>query len=211
VITYAGCGMGLTSALQLFGAQQGVLLSMDHPEVFERFLEIEHAATMRRAEVFSELGVDVICRNGFYETTDFWSPGQIKGWLVPLLEEEIQAMRSGGAAVIYTVCTGIMPILDVLADLDFDAYRSIEPVLTGQDMPAVADALRDRHAIWGGVSGPIHIGEGTPEVARQAVRDVFETFGRSGLVLNAVPSIRAHWPWENALAMFDEWRQLRSM
>ena len=30
-----------------------------------------------------------------------------------------------------------------------------------------------------------------------------------GLVLNAVPSIRAHWPWENALAMFDEWRRLR--
>ena len=33
--------------------------------------------------------------------------------------------------------------------------------------------------------------------------------GRRGLVLSAVPSIRAHWPWENALAMFDEWRRLR--
>ena len=47
------------------------------------------------------------------------------------------------------------------------------------------------------------------EVARQAVRDAFATFGKRGLILSAVPSIRAHWPWENALATFDEWRRLR--
>jgi hypothetical protein len=41
------------------------------------------------------------------------------------------------------------------------------------------------------------------------VRDAFATFGKRGLILSAVPSIRAHWPWENALAMFDEWRRLR--
>lgn len=211
VITYAGCGMGLTAGLQLFGAEQGVTLSMDRPEVIQRFLEIEHEATMARAGVLAELGVDVICRNGFYETMDFWSPRHIEQFLVPLLKREIDAMHSGGAVVTYTVCTGIMPMLHILADLDFDAYFSIEPVLTGQDMRAVAGALCDRHAIWGGVSGPIHIGEGTPEIARQAVRDAFEIFGPRGLVLNAVPSIRAHWPWENALAMFDEWRKLRDL
>lgn len=209
VITYAGCGMGLTAGIQLFGPEQGILLSVDRPDVIERFLQIEHGANLARAEVLADLGVDVICRNGFYETMDFWSPGQIKQMLVPLLEREIEAMGSGGAAVIYTVCTGIMPMLDVLSDLDFDAYISIEPVLTGQDMKAVAAALCDRHAIWGGLSGPIHIGEGTPEGARQAVRDAFETFGPKGLVLSAVPSTRAHWPWENSLAMFDEWRLLR--
>jgi uroporphyrinogen-III decarboxylase len=182
---------------------------MDHPEIVERFLEIEHAATMKCAEVLADLDVDVICRNGFYETMDFWSPTQVEKLLAPLLKEEVEAMRSGGAAVIYTVCTGIMPMLHILADLDFDGYISIEPVLTGQDMQVVADKLCDRHAIWGGLSGPIHIGEGTPEIARQAVREAFETFGPRGLVLNPVPSIRAHWPWENSLAMFDEWRRLR--
>jgi hypothetical protein len=55
----------------------------------------------------------------------------------------------------------------------------------------------------------MHLGEGTQEVARQAVRDAFATFGKRGLILSAVPSIRAHWPWENALATFDEWRRLR--
>ena len=185
------------------------MISMDCPEIIERFLEIEHCTTMRRAGVLADLGVDVICRNGFYETTDFWSPRQIKRFLVPYLREEIDVMRSGGAAVIYTVETGVVPMLDILADLDFDAYHAIEPVLGGQDVRTVAEKLCGRHATWGGVSGPTHIGEGTPEAARQAVREAFEVFGPRGLVLSAVPSIRAHWPWGNALAMFDEWRKLR--
>ena len=209
VITYAGCGMGLTAALQLFGPEQAILTSMEHPERIERFLEIEHQANMGCARVLADLGVDVICRNGFYETTDFWSPRQIRRFLVPLLRKEIDTMHAGGAAVTYTVETGIMPILDILAELDFDAYNAIEPALGHQDMTVVRDKLCDRHAIWGGVSGPIHIGEGSPQGAREAVREAFRVFGRRGLVLSAVPSIRAHWPWENALAMFDEWRRLR--
>ncbi len=209
VITYAPCGMGLTSAIQLFGPAQAIMLSMDAPEIIERFLEIDHAATMRRAEVLADLGADVICRNGFYETTDFWSPSQIRRFLVPRLKEEIEVMRCGGAAVTYTVCTGIMPMLDILAELDFDGYFSIEPALGNQDMRVVAARLCDRHAIWGGVSGPIHIGEGTPQIARQAVRDALAIFGQRGLILSAIPSIRAHWPWKNALAMFDEWRRIR--
>lgn len=166
---------------------------------------------MKRAEVLADLGVDVIVRNGFYETTDFWNPRQLEQFLVPLLREEIAAMKSGGAAVTYTVETGIMPMLDILADLDFDGYHAIEPALGHQDMKAVAEKLCPRHSIWGGVSGPMHIGEGTAESARQAVRDAFTTFGKRGLVLSAVPSIRPHWSWENALAMFDEWRKLRKL
>jgi len=210
VITRAHCGLGLTAAILMFGAQQAVMVSMDHPEIIQRFLEIEHQATMKRAELLASLGVDVIVRNGFYETTDFWSPGQLEHFLLPLLSDEVKVMKSGGAAVTYTVETGIMPMLDMLAKLDFDGYHAIEPALGHQDMRMVADRLCDRHSTWGGVSGPIHIGEGTPEIARQAVRDAFATFGKRRLVLSAVPSIRAHWPWENALAMFDEWRRLRT-
>ena len=211
VITLADIGLGLSAALAMFGPEQAVMLSVDRPQVIDRFLEIEHESTLRRAAVLADLGVDVFRRNGFYETTDFWNPRQLEQFLVPRLTREIDVMRSGGAAVVYTVCTGVMPMLDLLASLPFDAYHCIEPALGGQDMGLVAARLGARHAIWGGVSGPIHIGEGTEQTARDAVRDAFECFGPRGLVLSAVPSLRAHWPWENVLAMFDEWRRLRDV
>ncbi|MFH1567752.1 MAG: hypothetical protein ABIL09_07100, partial [Gemmatimonadota bacterium] len=113
-ITYASCGMGLTAGIQLFGAEPGVALSMDRPDIVERFLAVEHEATMGRAAALAHMGVDVICRNGFYETMDFWSPRQVRAFLDPLIRAEIEVMKSGGAVVTYTVCTGIMPMLDLL-------------------------------------------------------------------------------------------------
>ena len=210
IATMAWCGAGLSAAVQMFGATQAVLLSMDQPEVIQRFLEIEHQATLSRVEILADLGVDIIMRNGYYETTDFWSRRQIVEWVLPILRAEIEAAKSRGAIAAYSVMTGIMPILDLYADLDYDAYRSIEPVCTGQDMQAVASMLCHRHAIWGGVSAAMHIGEGTTDEVRQAVRDAFALFGPRGLVLHAANSFRAYWPWENALAMLDEWRRLRS-
>ena len=207
---YAGCGLGLTAAIQLFGPERAVLFSMDHPDTLDRFLDIDHRTTMKRMEALLDLGADIICRNGFYETMDFWSPAQYERHLMPRLREEIDLVHAAGRTITYTVCTGIMPMLPHLASLDFDGLYSIEPALGHQDMQAVADTLGGEKCIWGGVSAPIHIGEGTPETVRHAVRDAVETFG-THLVLAAVPSIRAHWPWENVLAMFDEWRRCRDL
>ena len=44
---------------------------------------------------------------------------------------------------------------------------------------------------------------------RRAVRDVFEAFGKVGLVLGPASSVHPMMPWENTLAMLDEWRKLR--
>jgi hypothetical protein len=65
-------------------------------------------------------------------------------------------------------------------------------------------------SFWGGVSAPIHIGQGKPEVVRKVVQDAFAAFGHRAFILKAVPSIRKHWPWENVLAMMDEWKRLRA-
>ena len=205
----APIGHGLTAAHLLFGVDS-IYISMDNPEIIDRFLEIEHQTTMRRLEIALDpaLGVDIVSRNGFYETTDFWSPQQLRRFLGKRLREEIELVHAAGRVCSYTVCTGIMPILDYLAELPFDAYSNIEPVLGDQDMKIVAQKLADK-CIWGGVSAPVHIGKGTPQIVRKAVQEAFETFGKRGFILHAVPSIRQQWPWENVLAFIDEWKRLR--
>jgi len=69
--------------------------------------------------------------------------------------------------------------------------------------------LGDKKSFWGGISAPEHIGRGTPHKVREAVRKAFSDFGHRGLILKAVPSIRSIWPWENVLAMIDEWKKMR--
>jgi len=161
--------------------------------------------TMKRIELCARAGVDFLSRNGFYETTDFWSPAQIERFLVPRLRRELELAHEFELPVAYTVCTGIMPMIEQLRALAFDCLFSIEPVLGDQDMSVIARELGPISCIWGGLSAPIHIGEGTPEKVRAAVREFYETFGKRGTILLAGPSIRPHWAWENVMAMIDEW------
>lgn len=196
--TMVTIGMGLTAAFLLFGVRS-IRLSVKHPEVIESFLEVEHETTMRQLKVALE-NVDIVRRNGFYETTDFWSPRQLQNFLEERLRDEAEQVRSADRVCCYTVCTGVMPILDYLAELPFDAYEGIEPALGNQDMRIVAQKLGSKKCIWGGVSAPVHIGLGNPETVRKAVQNAFQIFGWRGFILHAVPSIREQWPWENVSA-----------
>ena len=206
VATYA---MGLTSGLQLFGAQQIALLSMDHPEIIDRFLEIQHEAEMKVLEILLDSRkVDVVSRNGFYESTDFWSPQQFEKWVLPQFQKEAEMAHQADRLVWYTMCTGIMPLLPLLKQVAFDCLGSVEPVLGNQDMASIKQALSDR-CFWTGLSSPEHVGRGTTEDVRQAVKKSVSVFGKRGFILTAVPSIRPQWPWENVMAMIDEWKMLR--
>ena len=201
--------LGLTGVLQTFGAQTGVTLSMDQPETVARYLEIVHATDLKRLEVLLDLGVDIVRRNGWYESTDFWSPAQFERFVMPRMRAEIALTHEAGRLFNYTMCTGIMPLLGRLRQLELDSLDDIEPVLGDQDMSALADALGGTTCLWGGVSAPMHIGRGSPEAVRRAVRQAVAVFGRQGFVLTAVPSIRPQWPWANVQAMVDEWRRVR--
>jgi len=201
--------LGLTGALHLFGAETGVLLSMDQPEALEKYVQIVHQADSKRLEVLLDFGVDLVRRNGWYESTDFWSPAQYQRFILPYMEKEIALAHEANCCFNYTMCTGIMPLVPLLAQLRFDSLDTVEPVLGDQDMPRLARELGATKCLWGGVSAPMHIGLGKPGDVKRAVRQAIDIFGKRGFILTAVPSIRPQWPWENVMAMFDEWRQLR--
>ncbi len=209
VPTYATYAMGLTSGLHLFGAQQMVMLSMDNPEIITRFLEIQHQTDIKVLKILLDSGVDIVRRNGWYESTDFWSPSQFERWVLPQLKKEVEITHQATRPLIYTMCTGIMPLLPFLSKIEFDSLDTIEPVLGNQDMDLIVKELGDKKSLWGGVSAPIHIGRGKPGDVRDAVDKAVSIFGRKGFILTAAPSIRPQWPWENVMAMIDEWKKIR--
>ena len=207
--TRSTVGRGLTASLSLFGAENASVASIEKPDLLDHLAEIEHKATVKRIELAARAGVDFVTRDGFYETTDFWIPSQIERFLSARLSREIETAHDAGMLISYTVCTGIMPILPHLKSLRFDCLAWIEPALGNQDMARVAKELGAGKCIWGGISAPIHIGLGKPEVVREAVRSFYKDFGARGTILAPVPSIRQDWPWENVIAMVDEWKRIR--
>lgn len=206
--TSGSAGMGLTGAQHLFGAADLCLMVIDNPELVDAYLEHEHQINLRAIEALGKLGVDIARRNGFYETADFYSPAMLDRFLTRRLNAEADAVREAGMVTAYTAHTGIMPILDYLADLTVESIFGIDIEFGDMDIRQARDRLGDRKAFWIGPSSTHHIWKG-PEPTRQAVRDVFECFGDTGLILSQGVSSHSIMPWESTLAMIDEWRRLR--
>ena len=207
--TIAHIGMGLTGAMQLCGAEQLCTLMIERPELIKGYLELDHQMNLRHMEIACRLGADVIRRNGFYETCDYYSPAMLEEFLAPHLREEIDAVHAAGKLIGYTVNTGVMPMLDYLAGLDFDCLLHIDTAAEGVDPRQIRDKLGGRKSFWLGPSSAYHMWGDDPEVARRAVREVFNAFGKEGLIITPSPSVHGIMPWAAFLAMIDQWKRLR--
>ncbi|HJN19135.1 MAG TPA: hypothetical protein QGH10_26825, partial [Armatimonadota bacterium] len=199
---------GLTGAMHLMGASEICLMSIDNPELIDDYLEHEHAANLRAIEVLGELGADIVRRNGFYETADFYSPATLDRFLTRRLNAEADATRAAGMVTAYTAHTGVMPILDYLANLTLESIVGIDIAFEGVDIAAIHSALAPSKSFWIGPCSTNHIWGG-PEPTRQAVRDVMDCFTPTGLILSQCVSSHSIMPWDSTEAMIDEWNRLR--
>ena len=206
----ANIGAGLTGAMQLFGAEKICLLAADDPDLVHRYLEMEHQFNLRAIEIALDLGVDIVRRNGFYETCDFYSPAMLETFLARRLQEEIDTVHQAGRVITYTVHTGIIPMLDYLDGLGFDCIMHIDTAFKGVDLSLIKAQLASKKSFWFGPSNTFHMWAEDPEVVRRSVREVFASMGKTGLILAPCPSAHSIMPWENTLAMIDEWKMLRS-
>jgi uroporphyrinogen-III decarboxylase len=192
----------------LCGAAEAVMQAVDDRPLTERILAVINAAYQHRLEVLLELGVDMVERRGWYETAAYWSPSIVEELGRPALEAEIAATHRAGAAHVYLMDTGIAPLLPMLASLPFDCLNGVEPVYAGHDQKDIRRGLPGK-SFWCGISGPEHLGRGTPESVERAVEQAFADFGKTGFILGTAVGIRHNWPAENIAACERAWRRLR--
>ena len=201
-------GTGLTGAQHLFGVRELCMMSIEDPDLVDEYLEFDHQRTLRTIDLYGALGVDIITRNGFYETAVFYGPAALCRFLAHRLNTEARAAHWHRMLTTYPVHTGVMPILDHLAALDLDSLVGIDLAFHGVDPYRIRDKLAPTKAFWTGPSSTFHIWNG-PEATRQGVRQTFDCFGRTGLILSQCVSSHSIMPWDSTLAMIDEWTKLR--
>jgi len=199
---------GLDWLLWLYPAQEAVLRTVEQPEYVARLTDHINGAHLGWLELALELGVEGVVRRGWYESCDFRSPTLYHRFARPALERECAAARDGGAVSIYLMDSGIMPLLGELGDTNFDCLHGADPATSHQDLAAIRRALPGK-SLWGGLSGPLHLGLGTPQATEAAVEKAFAECGRGGFLLGTAVGFRHTWPWENLQAAERAWLRLR--
>ncbi len=200
---------GLDYLTWLFGAQGAVMAALDHRPLVDGVLRIVNAAYAQRLRTALGLGIDMVERRGWYETTDFWSPSLYEQLARPIVAPEIEETHRAGAAHVYLMDTGVVPLLPLLAGLPFDCLHGVEPAYTRLDQRELRRQLPGK-SIWGGISGPENLGRGTPASVERAVESAFRDYGSVGFILGMAVGIRSTWPEANLAACERAWRRMRA-
>lgn len=199
---------GMDWLLWLFTAEEAIIKVVNEPEFTHRLLSHINKAMEKRLDILLELGIDGVVRRGWYESTDFWSPKIFREYAKPAVDAEIEKVHNAGIPYIYLMMTGIMPLLPELASMKFDCLFGAEPALGEQNIAEIRKKLQGK-AIWGGISGPIHLASHDSKLVVTAVEQAFEIMGRTGFVLGTGVGHREDWPWETMAACEMIWRKLR--
>ena len=202
-------GYGLAVLMFTMGAENAIMFAVDHPEAFKRIAEIDSRTNIERIRLSAEAGADFVKRFGGYEMCNFYNPAIFRDVMIPLLKEEVAAAHDAGVLIYYRTVTGMKPILDDIASIGFDCIEGGEPHLSQCTLERWHEAYSGKASSWTGVSTPALLGGNDTEAVRQEVRQCADIFGRRGFILGVTNSIRNHFPWENTVALIDEWKKIR--
>ena len=199
-------------AAWLMGITNLMIATKDKPDFVHQLLDTILEWEMRGMQFLLDTEVvNVIIHRGWYECSDFWSPDLYREFIAPRLARKIQLAHQAGSKFGYIMSTGIMPLLDIFRELDFDILIHVDPIQGGADLPRLKEDLGDRICFWGGVNSAVTLGRGTRDEIRDAVTFAISTLSPGGgHILSAADALFSDMPWENLATMIERWREIGS-
>jgi len=203
---------GGDTAAWLCGLENLIFLAMDRPQFMERLMEFMFAKANKTLELLLDLGVDVVFRRGWYETTDFWSPSLYKRFFAPYLKKEIEMCHQAGIKFAYAMSSGIMPLLSTFKELGIDILYYIDPVQDRtMDLRRLKEEAGGVICLRGGVNSYITVELGSEEDIDAAVKNAISILAPGGgFILSAVDAVGMQPDaWDKVLLMIESWRRHR--
>lgn len=199
----AGMGFSLFErAWTLCGMENLMIFMMEEPEFVHALMRRITDRNLEMIEIALEYDIDC------FHFGDDW--GQQKGLIMgpkcwhtfigPYVGEMYAKVRKAGKYVSQHSCGDIREIMDSLYDMGLNIYQTFQPEIYTYDY---AKKLKNRIAIWGGVSTQADLPRKTPDEIRKIVYQMVESFGRTGLIAAPTHAIPGDVSPENVIAMIE--------
>ncbi len=196
----------------LCGAEAAITMAVDRPQMFDDLMDVINEWDVRDIGTLLDTPVDLIMRRGYYEGTSMWSPALFERFFLPRLKEQVELAHQGDRHIGYTMSVGYMPLLDMLAQVGYDAHHLLDPVTTDMpvDLHRVKTAFNGKTAVIGGLNAHITLESGTRDDIRQQVFGSVSILGEGGgLGLSPAEGIFASTPWQSIETLIEAWHEVR--
>ena len=192
------------------GMERGLMMFVDQPEVVKAAIACElRAGEVRDTWALRDGQDGVLWGADFaYKAGPMISPRMWHEFCFPAYKARVEQMHGQGQFVLKHACGNNLPLLDDFVAAGFDAYQSLQAsagVLLAELKPQVGDRL----CLWGGM--PLEILQsGTTAEVRAATRQAMEVGPPgSGFIFGTSHSVAVGTPYDNFMAMIDEFEKLR--
>lgn len=207
-----GTGCVIDTLMWLCGGTEPLLWAYDDPKFLEELIAIVEEWDTKRLEIHLDTGADIVFRRAWYEGTEFWSPALYRRFVLPSLRRQVQLAHQAGVRYGYIITSGTAAIADLILESGVDVIVGIDPGEgKGTTLRDVRESFGGKVGLWGGVSGPFVVEEGTEADVRAAVEEAIAELRDTGrFILSPVDNIRADTDqsWRNVRAFIDTWKAL---
>jgi uroporphyrinogen-III decarboxylase len=203
------CG-GLTAMIDLPGESGGYLGYCTMPEVV-------HAAARHSVEMQNQYDAWNIrpSQDGVLFEQDMAStkgpmisPKMFREFCFEPMKERVSRVRSRGLQALLHNCGNNRILMDQFIDAGIQCYQSLQTI-PDMEVGGLKRDFGDRLTFWGGISLETLI-TGTPDDCRRMVREAMEIGAPGGgYILGPSHSIAKGTPYDNFMAVLDEYVRLR--
>ncbi|MFB3881628.1 MAG: uroporphyrinogen decarboxylase family protein [Armatimonadota bacterium] len=203
-------GSVVDTLMWLCGGTAPLMWAYDQPDFLRELIATVSDWDRSRLAIHLEAQPDIVFRRAWYEGTDFWSPKLYREFILPTLKRDVELVHQAGARLGYIITTGMAPIADQLVEAGVDVIVGIDPGMgKGTALTEVRRSLGGKIGLWGGLSGPMVVEDGTEADVRTAVEAAMNELGPTGrFILSPVDNMRADTEraWRNVEVLIATWR-----
>ena len=197
----------LYTMVLLGGMEKGLTEYIANPELVKaagkRYLIHDNAMS----EKIFRLGFSAVLFGEDYGTTraPIISPQMFREFCLPLIKARCENVRQYVDYIFLHSCGNTLPLIDMLIEAGIDCLQSLQ-TNAGMDIGKLHEQYCGRMIFWGGISVEILLTGSTADVRKNA-REACEKAKKGGIILGPSHSISYGVPYDNFMAMLDEFEK----
>lgn len=168
----------------LMGTEQTIFKAIDDPDWTHYALDALCQKLERAIDVSGKIRLDLVETGGGAGSSTVISPAMHEEFCLPYDKRQHAALKAQGAKIVYHLCGGHMPLLEIVAQNGADCLETLTPPGMGADcrMKEAKERVGDKLAFIGGFDQLAGFERGTPEIVEKMVRELFEACPNGGYI-----------------------------